>query len=140
MASVVESDGPPRRRSRLLWWMLALFALDALLVAGGIAAGIWRGVGLFAEQAQVALQRHPAISEHLGRLETVEFNFMATGEASGSDEFVFDVVGEHGRARVLAQMATVDADNEVVAGGVMTLDDGSEIRLASLQDIKPLGL
>lgn len=82
---------------------------------------------IFTRQARVAVQRYPLVQQHIGALSTFDMDLMGTGEAEGADEFVFTLVGDKGRGRILAEFITVDADTERLGKGVLTLADGREI-------------
>ncbi|WFC42333.1 hypothetical protein [Pseudoxanthomonas sp. SE1] len=82
---------------------------------------------IFTRQARVAVQRYPLVQQHIGTLQSFEFDLAATGEAEGANEFVFVLTGDKGRGRILAEFITVDADTERLGKGVLTLADGREI-------------
>ena len=79
---------------------------------------------IFTRQARVAVQRYPLVQQHIGALKTFEFDLAGTGEAEGINEFVFDLAGDKGRGRILAEFITVDADTERLGKGVLTMADG----------------
>ena len=79
---------------------------------------------IFTRQARVAVQRYPLVQQHIGTLKTFEFDLAGTGEAEGANAFVFDLVGDKGRGRILAEFITVDADTERLGEGVLTMADG----------------
>ncbi|MBD9480244.1 hypothetical protein [Pseudoxanthomonas sp. PXM02] len=91
------------------------------------ASDVLAGDNIFTRQARVAVQRYPLVQQHIGTLSAFDMDFMATGEAEGADEFVFTLVGDKGRGRILAEFITVDADTERLGKGVLTLADGREI-------------
>lgn len=82
---------------------------------------------IFTRQAREAVQRYPLVQQHIGTLSTFEIDMMASGEAEGADAFVFNLVGDKGRGRILADFITVDADTERLGKGVLTLANGREI-------------
>jgi len=82
---------------------------------------------IFTRQAREAVQRYPLVQQHIGALSTFEIDMMASGEAEGADAFVFNLVGDKGRGRILADFITVDADTERLGKGVLTLANGREI-------------
>lgn len=97
-------------------------------LAEGIDAGdMLAGDNIFTRQARVAVQRFPLVQQHIGTLSAFDMDLMATGEAEGGNEFVFALVGDKGRGRILAEFITVDADTERLGKGVLTLADGREI-------------
>lgn len=85
------------------------------------------GEGLFLRQAREAAQRYPLIRQHVGEIQQFEIDSEATGDAPGFNEFVFDVVGSAGRARLQAEFITVDADTERLGEGTLTLASGRQI-------------
>jgi hypothetical protein len=82
---------------------------------------------IFTRQARVAVQRYPLVQQHIGTLQTFEFDMAATGEAEGVNEFAFALVGDKGRGQIVAEFITVDADTERLGKGVLTLADGREL-------------
>lgn len=82
---------------------------------------------IFTRQARESVQRYPLVQQHIGALSTFEIDMMASGEAEGADAFVFNLVGDKGRGRILADFITVDADTERLGKGVLTLANGREI-------------
>ncbi|MEL1263127.1 hypothetical protein [Pseudoxanthomonas putridarboris] len=95
-----------------------------------VESGIALGEDIFTRQAREAAQRYPLVQEHIGRIERFVIDAIATGEAPGMDEFVFDIAGSVGRGQLLAEFITVDADTERLGKGVLTLADGRELPFA----------
>jgi hypothetical protein len=91
------------------------------------ASDVLAGDNIFTRQARVAVQRYPLVQQHIGTLQSFELDLAGTGEAEGAEEFVFTLVGDKGRGRILAEFITVDADTERLGKGVLTLADGREI-------------
>ena len=104
-------------------WVMWLFLIGGLLLVLAMTALVAFGWSLFSDQARAALQRDPVITEHIGTIAEMSVNFTATGEAEGSDEFVWDLEGDKGSGRVVAQLVT-DNDGEALAGGTLTMADG----------------
>lgn len=96
-------------------------AADDESLSGGMQDNI------FTRQAREAVQRYPLVQQHIGTLNAFEIDMVASGEAEGVDAFVFDLAGDKGRGRILADFITVDADTERLGSGVLTLADGREI-------------
>lgn len=122
----------PRRRFGLPGWLIALILACALLFAvlvGLIAWSVSSGWGLFAEQAQQALQRQPAVREHIGTIREMDVDLVATGEAPGAEEFVFRLQGDRSDGRVSANFVSRGAAQEIITYGVLTLDDGTRLEL-----------
>lgn len=110
-----------------LVWVLGILAVVALLVAVAVGALVMTGWNLFAEQARAAVQKQPEVLDHIGTIREFDFNLVATGEAEGSDEFVFDIVGSKGSGKLRAHFITVDADHEAIGRGSLVMADGTTI-------------
>lgn len=86
--------------------------------------GLAQGEDIFTRQAREAAQRYPLVQQHVGTLSRFDLDLMASGEAEGADEFVFDVAGDKGSGRLSAEFITVDAGSERLGRGVLALPDG----------------
>ncbi|MBS7457026.1 hypothetical protein [Coralloluteibacterium stylophorae] len=85
----------------------------------------------FRAQAEAAMAADPAIAAELGRILSSEMDEDASMAHPGADVFVFDLVGERGRGRVVAPFITVDAYSEWLGEGTLTLEDGRELEVGS---------
>ncbi len=83
---------------------------------------------LFTRQAREAVQRYPLVQQYIGTLDRFDLDMAGTGEAEGANEFAFDIAGDKGSGRIVADFITVDADTERLGTGVLTLADGRELR------------
>lgn len=115
---------PERPRFGLPGWLIALIVGCVLLFAALAGACAWMvgwGWSLFAGQARDALQAQPAVQARIGRIEQMHLAFFATGAAPGAEEFVFDLAGERGHGRVKATFVSVDAGQEIITDGELTV-------------------
>lgn len=115
-----------RRRRMPLWgWMLLASGLLVVgLVIGLLGWAVSWGWGVFEEQAQAALQADPVVQVQIGQIREMEVQLVATGNAKGSDEFVFKLEGSQGSGTVRAEFSST-ADSEEILGGELTMEDGS---------------
>jgi hypothetical protein len=128
MNQVYVGGAPAPQRSSGCGWVVAILVGGMVLLLLAMAALATFGWSLFAKDAQAALQADPAIVEHIGTIRDMSVDITATGEASGSNEFVWDLEGDKGKGRVLAQLVTGD-DGERLESGTLTLPDGREFPL-----------
>ncbi len=128
----IQPAPPPRpSSSHVLWWVLGGVLLFVLLVFGAVAAVVGSGWVVFSSQARAALQADPVIREHLGTIRDMSTDFIATGRAGGSDEFVFRVEGSRASGTVRGHFISDGPDNEILADGLLTLADGRQFALPS---------
>lgn len=104
----------------------ALLALLILLAGFGL---IRFGFAFMAEQVKTDLRGNAVIVEHLGRLDSLEVDFMGSVLAPGADDFVFRARGTKGTGVVRATCVTVDADTEKVTAGTLQLESGEMVDL-----------
>ncbi|MHC4933390.1 MAG: Coa1/Tim21 domain-containing protein, partial [Planctomycetota bacterium] len=72
---------------------------------------------------------NPVILEHIGRIESIEFDFMATGAAQGDDTLVFNLKGTKGEGVLTAEVITIDDEHEEVRSGFLRLPSGERVDL-----------
>lgn len=106
------------------------FGVVVLGVIAWIAVAGW---SIFSEQAQAALQADAVVQQHIGKIDTMEVDVLATGAAPGGDEFVFSVTGDRGRGKVSATWVSDGAEREILTEGVLTMHDDSEYTLPAEQ-------
>lgn len=125
--------GPVRRhRFGLPGWLIALIAACLLLfvLMGGLVAwGVGMGWDLFATQAQAALQEQPAVREHIGTINEMHVDLVATGAAPGAEEFVFRLQGDRGSGKATANFVSMGAESEIITAGVLELSGGQRFAL-----------
>ncbi|GAB4529761.1 MAG: hypothetical protein Tsb0020_46510 [Haliangiales bacterium] len=116
------------------WAMKVGLVLAGLLLLLVISVGALATFGyfLFVDQVEDELAENPVIQEHLGTIEELSIDLVATGEYEDDNVFVFDVTGDRGRGRVAVESVTVDADSEEIVWGVLELSSGEEVSIAPL--------
>ncbi len=131
----VSAEGPsgtksPERESSRKGIPLAVkIAVPCWLLLIGVGTvGIW-GWNIFVDQAKVAIGRNPIALQHIGDIQKIESDFLATGEAEDVDTFVFRVQGTKGSGTVTAQFVSVDTGMEEIVSGTLRLASGETYRL-----------
>ena len=118
--------------------VLAGAAVTVLLCAGLGGVAYW-GWTMFEGQAAEAIGRNAVVREHLGEVESVDADLVATGEAA-DDVFVFEVRGTKGAGTVSAELVSVEADTEEVRSGTLRLPSGEVYDLVPpTGDVAPPG-
>ena len=102
---------------------------SVVVVAVGLGFLVMWGLDVLSEQVKADIQDNPVILEHIGRIESIEFDFMASGEAPGDDTLVFSLKGTKGEGVVTAEVITVDDEHEEVRSGTLRLPSGKTVDL-----------
>lgn len=137
-----DPDPQPAQPRRVWPWVLGgVLALVFLLFVGLVASVIWIGGDLFLTQAETAIREDPQVRAHLGTLNKVELDFLATGSAPGVEEFAFRVEGTLGSGLLVGEFITTDAEHEELRSGELRLDDGRRIAIGTRvqrKDLQPI--
>lgn len=108
--------------------LFIILGCAALIAAGVSAVGYW-GWSLFTDQAREAFNQNQVIVHHVGEVQMIHVDLMATGDEESEDVFVFRVQGTKGTGVVTAEFVTVDEETEGILSGTLTLPSGETIDL-----------
>ncbi|MHC4816924.1 MAG: Coa1/Tim21 domain-containing protein [Planctomycetota bacterium] len=108
-----------------------------VVIAVGLYFLVGWGLDMVSEQVKADIQDNPVILEHIGRIESIEFDFMASGAASGDDTLVFNLKGTKGEGVLTAEVITVDDEHEEVRSGTLRLASGEKVDLFPEPDLPP---
>ncbi len=133
MTALPPDNEKRQRRSATPWIIGGLIALAVLCVFAGIGGLFWYGLGEFNTQAGSAIRADPVIVDVLGPIREVHFDFTATGEAPGAEDFAYRVEGERASGLLVGRFVTIDADSEELRSGTLTLDDGRRVAIGTSQ-------
>ena len=130
--SIPAAENSPRRH--LAAWIIGgVIGLATLLMIGALGLFFHAGISLFNEQAAAAIRADPAVTGAVGNIVAIEFDFTATGNAPGAEDFAYRVSGDRASGLLVGRFVTVDADTEELRSGVLTLDDGRTVRIGTME-------
>jgi len=118
-----------RGNAILVLTIVGIILLVGLMCCGGMAAFLTFGWGIFTEQAKDAMNENAVIQEHIGRVTSIESNFLASADEDNENVFVFEVEGSKGTGTVTAEFITVDDDTEEIRSGTLELPSGDVYEL-----------
>lgn len=133
MNTFSSQDALPHRRSHSGWIIGGIVALVMLLVLGTVVTVAWFGVSVFNDQAYAAIRADPAIVEAVGKISEIHFDFEATGNAPGDEEFAYRIIGDRASGLLVGRFVSIDAETEDLREGTLTLDDRRVIRIGTAQ-------
>jgi len=119
---------PPRSGCRPIVFFFAgigVLAVMCFVCCGGVFFGTTR---MLKGQVQQAIQPNPVVQEHIGEIEDIDLDWVASMEAP-EDVFVYELQGSKANATVEVITETVDADTEALISGKLRLPDGREFDL-----------
>ena len=116
-----------KKKSNVLLWVLGGCGVLALLAVLAFGGALWFGMGQFKDLAIEELNAYPAVQEHLGTIESADFDLEGIERAEGQ-AMVFEVQGTQGSATIEARFDSSGADR-VFSGGTLILPDGTRHEL-----------
>jgi hypothetical protein len=128
-SSAPDPYGPPPRKSSLLWlWILLGVGGVALLLCCGGVVGI-AALGLNVMSAEVADQVRdvPAFREHIGELESLDVDFVASSAKGDDETFVYNAKGDKGTGVLTVKQTEDEEWNEVIVEATLRLPDGRQV-------------
>lgn len=120
-------DAKPEKKSRFWIWVIGVFGglcLLGLLVCCG--AGFWL-LNFLTDGYQQQLTGNPAITEHIGQIQSMKMNLTKTAEESenaGDNTFAFDIQGSDASATILIKQDSA-GDGTKIEAATLILSDGS---------------
>ena len=97
-----------------------------VILLGCLAAGalvVW-GSQVFTSRAREALDENPVIAQHIGEIDQIAIDYLATWSDKEIDCYVLEVKGSKGAGVVTAVFVTIDADTEQITSGTLRLSSG----------------
>jgi hypothetical protein len=102
---------PPRKKSNAWIWFLggiAVAGILAVVCCGGVGIfGFTFGTKVIGDELKKEVADHPEVQKHLGEVESVSMNLMASGEEGqkrpGQQVLVFDAKGSAGSGQFIVE-------------------------------------
>jgi len=124
----VYSPPPAPQKSGISKFVWIGCAGGCLLAVIAVAVGVFGlgyfGLGVFAEQVANDLRSNPVVVEHLGTIQELEVDLMASSAVADQNIFVFDAKGAKGQGRIRAECVTIDGGTEDVVSGTLEMSTG----------------
>jgi hypothetical protein len=125
----------PRRSSSPVALILAIIggigAASFLACCGGFVALAYFGKTVSEQELADQLRDNPALQEHIGDIEQLSLNFIATAAIEDEDIEVYDVQGTKGKGKITVKTSSLmDADDEII-WAKLRLDSGETVELIS---------
>ena len=108
---------------------LGCAVLAVLFVVVGGYAFFSFGGKVLSTQVGESVRDNPVVLEHLGRIESIEMDWMETVSNGQEDVFVYEVVGSKGSGVLRVVSITIDDTTEQVVSGTLQLASGEELDL-----------
>lgn len=130
----------PKKSNTWLWILLGVGGVLLIGCCGCMGAmamfgktAMDAGMGMVAQQIRPGLDNDPVVQEHLGEIEEMNWNLMATGEANqnngGQDVLVWDVKGTKGEGQIIGALDQTGGTAKL-KNGKLKMKSGEEFNLS----------
>ena len=130
-----DPHAAPRRPGSPVPLILAILgglgAVTFLACCGGCLALAYFGKSVAERELTDQLRDNPALQEHIGDIEQLSYNFIATAAIEDDDVEVYDVQGTKGKGEITMKTSSLmDAEDEIIWAR-LRLDSGETVELIS---------
>lgn len=128
-ASFYGSGPPPKSSSTGLWIALAISGVLLIVCGGGCVGLVMFGLNISEEEIKAQLQDNPKIREHIGEIESIDMDIVASGAEDDSDVFVYRIKGDKGSGRITIREGAGEGYDTLVEEATLRLPDGTEVKV-----------
>ena len=120
---------PPKSSSAGLWIALAVAGVVLLVCGGGCGALVVVGLNVAEEEIAVQLRDNPKLRDHVGEIESLDMDIIASGAEDDDDVFVYRVKGNKGSGKLTIREGTTDGFDTTVEEATLRLPDGTTVQI-----------
>ena len=120
---------PPPKSPAGLWIALVIVGVLLTVCGGGCVALLLFGLNVSEQEIADQLRDNPKLREHIGEIETIDMDIVASGAEDDSDVFVYRVKGNKGKGKLTIREGTGDGFETLVEEAKLRLPDGTEVQI-----------
>lgn len=121
---------PPQKSSSAgLWIALAVAGVVLLVCGGGCGALVFVGLNVAEEEIAAQVRDNPKLREHVGEIESLDMDIIASGAEDDDDVFVYRVKGSKGSGKLTIREGTTDGFDTTVEEATLRLPDGTTVQI-----------
>ena len=121
---------PPQPKSSVgLWIAVVVGGVLLLICGGGCVALVVFGLNVAEEEITAQLRDNPKLREHIGEIQSLNMDIVASGAQDDSDVFVYNVKGDKGSGKLTIREGTGNNFETIVEEATLRMPDGTEIKV-----------
>jgi hypothetical protein len=121
------SPQPPAKSNAWLWVLLGIGGVLFLCCGGGVVGLAVFGMNIAAEEVSDQVRDNPKFREHIGELQSMETDWVATAAKNDDETFVYNARGDKGSGVLTVKEETDDDWNSIVVEASLRLPDGTQV-------------
>ncbi len=129
--SGIPAFGPQSPKSSNTWlWVLLGLGVMSFLCCGGIVAGVAIfGMNIVAQEVADQVRDNPKFREHIGELQSLDVDWVATSAKNDQETFVYTAQGDKGSGVLTVKQEQDDDWNEIVVEASLRLPNGTQVQI-----------
>lgn len=122
--------GPPPKSSNAWLWLLLAGGITLFLCCGGGVVGVVIfGMNIVAEEVATQVRDNPKFREHIGELQSLDVDWVASSAHDDEETFVYKARGDKGSGVLTVKQETDDDWNEVIVEASLRLKNGTTVQI-----------
>jgi hypothetical protein len=112
-----------------LWVLLGIGGVLFLCCGGGVVSLAIFGMNVVAAEVADQVRDNPKFREHIGELESLDVDWVATSAKNDEETYVYRAKGDKGSGVLTAKQTEDDDWNEVILEATLRLPDGRQVQI-----------
>jgi len=119
----------PSGSNTWLWVLLGLGGVAGVCCCGGGVAVVMFGMNIVTAEIADELRDNPKFREHIGELQEMNVDYIASAAKDDDETFVYDVKGDKGSGELTVKHVTDDDGSEQIVTATLRLSDGKQVEI-----------
>jgi hypothetical protein len=120
---------PPKKSLLWLWILLGVGGLGSVCCVGGVVGIGLFGLNIVAAEVADQIRDEPEFREHIGELQSLDFDFVATSAKNDDETFVYNAKGDKGSGVLTVKQTEDENWNNVIVEASLRLPDGRQVQV-----------
>lgn len=112
-----------------VWVLLGVGGIAGVCCCGGGIAVAMLGMNIVTAEIGDLLRDNPKFREHIGELQEINVDYIASAAKDDDETFVYNVKGDKGSGVVTVKHVTGDDGNEEIVEASLRLKDGQQVQI-----------
>jgi hypothetical protein len=119
----------PSGSNTWLWVLLGLGGVAGVCCCGGGIGVVMFGMNIVTAEVADKLRDNPKFREHIGELQEMNVDYIASAAKDDDETFVYNVKGDKGSGVLTVKQVTDDDFNETIEEASLRLPDGKQVQI-----------
>ena len=112
-----------------MWVLLGLGGIAGVCCCGGGVAVVMMGMNIVTAEVGDLLRDNPKFREHIGEMQEMNVDYIASAAKDDDDTFVYKVKGDKGSGVITVKHVTNDDGDEEIVEATLRKPDGTQVQI-----------